>query len=537
MSDVTMTKETVNGGEGVLITSERRATVDGQTLCDELGIDDDEVAWRKRFTGFTDADAERLDALSETFDGVAEPLVEEFYDNILGDEQTEAILGRSTKSVEALKGSQAAYLLDLTDGRYDCDYFEKRARIGKIHDMLELGPKIYLGAYSVYYEGLLGAIVDEAKARLTDSASCSDAKGASSSLRQRLSRTKAPTDGAVETDEDELTPEEALDEVYENFMSVLKLVNLDQQVAMDTYIHSYSSKIEDELQRRERVTSEVRQTVDDLSEDAEQVTTRSETIRDSASVQSESTRSVAEEASSMSATVEEIAATATEVEETSKRAESLARHGQEAAGEALGAMAEVSTSAGGVASDVDQLRTRVDEIDDVVEIITDIADQTNLLALNASIEAARAGNAGEGFAVVAEEVKALAEESKAQVGEIESVIGRIQDDTDQTAKNIEQTTVRLDEGIDEVESAMDNLGEIVAAVEDTANGIREVSDATDEQATSMTEITSMMDEVAMRASEIREEVAAVSDANQRQARQVTDIAATVERLSDGTQTP
>ncbi len=59
-------------------------------------------------------------------------------------------------------------------------------------------------------------------------------------------------------------------------------------------------------------------------------------------------------------------------------------------------------------SEMDKLAGAAAAIESIVGIIGGIAAQTNLLALNATIEAARAGDSGKGFAVVAGEVKQLA---------------------------------------------------------------------------------------------------------------------------------
>jgi len=50
------------------ITSEDRQRVDGPSLIDEIGIDQQEIKWRKDFTNFDQADTQRLNELEEVVD-------------------------------------------------------------------------------------------------------------------------------------------------------------------------------------------------------------------------------------------------------------------------------------------------------------------------------------------------------------------------------------------------------------------------------------------------------------------------------------
>jgi len=531
--------------EGVAVTDEDRSLVDGDKLLDELDIDREEMQWRKSFVRLDETDKERMRELEPVFDDVADDIVEQFYEHLTSDPEANAIFGRSSKGMQRLKDDQRAYLRSLADGEYGREYFAQRARVGKIHDMLDLGPKFYIGAYSVYYDGLIDAIGESVKAEFSSASSDarrdgddpSDANAADAGILSRVTGggdspiDDAPEPAAADAGGD---VDAAVDAIVEQASSLLKVLALDQQIAMDTYVCAFSEEARRQAAERERLANEVeddlRGPIEDVSEASSVVAEESATIRGIAGEQAEDMEEVSAEISQMSATVEEIAATAEDVEETSSEAASRARSGEDAADEAIDVMEEVADAAVEASEDLERLQAQIDEVDEVLEAIDDIAEQTNLLALNASIEAARAGEAGEGFAVVADEVKQLAEESRQRASEVEETVGRVQSDAEETIESLAETTNKLHEGIDRGEDAMDSLGEIVDAVERTTEGIAEVAVATDEQAVSAEQVTALVEGARERAEDVADRVEDVADASEHQTRRMTEIQRAADRL-------
>ncbi len=96
------------------------------------------------------------------------------------------------------------------------------------------------------------------------------------------------------------------------------------------------------------------------------------------------------------------------------------------------------------------MKEQFSKIKQSIELNREFASQTNLLALNATIEAARAGEVGKGFAVVAKEVKDL-------------------------ANNSTGASKRIEEELDEVSTALNQLLESVNLIENNAHVLDENS--------------------------------------------------------------
>ena len=498
-----MSSETSPAGDGdgpdVAIDESVRAGVDGDALLEKLEIDGDEIERRKAYSRFDEADADRLEAIAPDVREEKNAIVDEFYAHIDDSPQVRAVLDRSSMPREMLEAGQRQYLQRVVGGSYGHDYFASGARVGRLHDLLDLGPDAYLGQYAVYYEGVLDVLANRA------------------------------TDGAEH-------PEtvDAVEQFRTEALSMLKAFLLDQQLAIDTYVDSYASEAEREARRQRElsndVASRVGEPLSDLREATVEAADSAGEIADLTDEQSSQLREVASEADEMTATVEEVAATADQVAGRSEDAAETAAEGSESATDAVEAMAEIEAAATAVQEDTEKLQARVDEIRGVADVIADVAEQTNLLALNASIEAARAGKDGSGFAVVADEVKSLAGDAQEHAAEIEATVDEMAADSEETIESLETVTERVDDGTDRVTEAMERFEAIESAVEEVTDGIAEVATAMDSQAASVEEVAAMVEESSDAADDVAnraEQVAKLTDA---QRQQTDDIAAATEEL-------
>lgn len=185
----------------------------------QVAIDDDEVARRKAFLEFTDADVETLKSLRELARKYAEPVIEEFYAHVMSFEETRSFF-LEAHALERVKRLQKEYFLRLTEGDYGAAYVENRLRIGTVHERVNLAPKWYLGMYAFYLRN----------------------------VARRLF-------GAFQGD-----PERA----WAAFSSLLKLVFLDIGLAVDTYIQARETTMRNQQEAIRELSTPVLQIRDRL---------------------------------------------------------------------------------------------------------------------------------------------------------------------------------------------------------------------------------------------------------------------------------
>lgn len=182
-------------------------------------------------------------------------------------------------------------------------------------------------------------------------------------------------------------------------------------------------------------------------------------------------------AEKMSIGIQQVARNSNLAAEKTDRATATAKEGGESVEQAVSQMAKIEQTVNNSARVVADLGERSKEIGQIIDTISGIAGQTNLLALNAAIEAARAGEQGRGFAVVAEEVRKLAEQSQDAAKQIAMLIGEIQGDTDKAVTAMNDGTREVAVGTKVVNAAGQAFGDIAALVTQVAGQVQEISAA------------------------------------------------------------
>ena len=226
-------------------------------------------------------------------------------------------------------------------------------------------------------------------------------------------------------------------------------------------------KFATDITARKVAESNLRTTIQTVTENAQALTSASEELSAVSQQMSSNSEETAAQANVVAAASEQVsknvATVAASAEEMSASIREIAKHANDAA--------KVATEAVQVAEDTNQTVAKLGdsshEIGKVIKVITSIAQQTNLLALNAAIEAARAGEAGKGFAVVANEVKELAKQTASATEDISRKIEAIQHDT----KGAVGAIARISKIINEINDIQNTIASAVEEQTATTNEI------------------------------------------------------------------
>ena len=129
------------------------------TVKEVLDFEHAEILRRKAFLEFDEADAVRLRQIHATLQKHSDDFAQALCAHLTAFEETRCLVG-GADILKRMQDSQSKYFREISEARYDHDYFRRRQQVGFHHQHIGLSPEWYLGIYGKYLSVLLPRIRD-----------------------------------------------------------------------------------------------------------------------------------------------------------------------------------------------------------------------------------------------------------------------------------------------------------------------------------------------------------------------------------------
>lgn len=466
-------------------------------------IDIDLAEWqrRKRFINFNTEDSRALVAIAPLVERHANQIVEGFYHHIAAYPELQQLIEHAGSSIDRLRITLRQYLIGLVSGDYGKGYLEQRLRVGVVHYRVGLAAHWYLGSFSYYRLQLLPLIDHHYRW-------CSGKRRAA---QQALTKLLA-LDEQLAMDTYIAAMQQALQQVtlsksaveknianYRHFVARIATGDLSSQVQVPEQTEGELMALGDQLNQMARSLAEIARQVADASGSTTDAATR---LQESIAAQSTGAAQQARAVSETATTLEEIRATSNQTRDkarslaqSAERTREEGKRGEQMVERTIGAMEDIRGRVESIARNILVLSEQSQQIGEITNLVSGIAQQLKILALNASIEASKVGEAGRGFAVVAGEVRSLAQQSHDATSQIHNVLQDIQRATERSVMATEEGAKGVDQGMQLVEQTGVAMQDLTRVIKETALAGQHIMSAVSQEATGIDQISSAMREI------------------------------------------